>query len=231
VVAFLREHPGVVQSDVYAGTLPGGVMRNITQTPRRVGSPQLVATDEGIGVAWLQQDPDLDGWQVAFGSPRVGILERLRPAPWRGTPGETAAVITIGVPLSAVMALYWTAIGNGLLLAVLAGMVALLYRFAPTIARRQPLLVGAVVVAGAVGLTGAPWIAFWGPSPGWIYRLVVAIVMLAVVGVRARTGRVRAAPSEPIGIIFLSILLTVCGGAYHETLELLADRLALPLVL
>ena len=78
------------------------------------------------------------------------------------------------------MALYWATIGNVLVMSALAGGALLLYRFAPTVARRHPLLVGIGAVISGVTLAGNQWPVFAGPSPGWPYRLIVGAAMVVV---------------------------------------------------
>ena len=258
IVSFLREVPGDVQSAVYVTDSRDGRPYNVTQTPRRVGSPHLILQPTGVSLVWIQEDPiaaerarfhtegdrgratagPVSLWQVALATSDQGIAERISPAPWRGRVAEAVAVVAVALPLSAILAIYWTVIGNIITLAVVSCLVVAIHRFAPVLPRRRPLLVSAAAAILPLLLVGVEPLKLAGPSPPLLVRGIVAVIVCIVVFVRHQIDR-RAGvltskpptPAEPLAIALISALLAIGAVSYHQTLSLLADPGSMPIIL
>lgn len=220
VVAFLREAPGsAVRSTYYAVLLdetadPRGPAV-IIDSPRRIVSPHLDA-DAG-GAIWLQHDPDRDMWQAAYQDASPSFL-RAVGVPWHGSRAETVAAVVFAVPLALVLALYWSIIANAPLLALLAVVSLLLFRYAPALVRERYLGVLALVMGIAAALAGDPWLAWGGPHPAIALRALGFIAAYAG-AVHHRRSTVHVPQTRDLLVwSWRALAVILAMPAYAETL-------------
>ncbi len=222
VVSFLREYPGPeVRSTFYAAMLDGSGARRPTaaiETTRRITSPHLF--DGGRAALWIQLDPNRNAWQAGYQDDRPSYLRKIG-VPWRGSTGETIAAVVISLPLAVVMTLFWATLSNAPLIALVAALALLLFRFAPNLARERYLVCLAALTAVAAALVGDSAVSLGGPQPALAFRgLGFALVLAAAAWERRHIPAVPG-PGMLIGWAYRTLVVVIALPSYAATLAIM----------
>jgi hypothetical protein len=224
LLTFLRERPGEsVSSSVLSARLIDGaweVPSVLLDWPRRVVSPHPLEA-HGIGLLWFQSDPEAGQWQAGYRDTRASYLSVLE-IPWRGSIAETLSSALLGVPLAALLSLYWATLSNALLLGVIVAGSLALFRGFPALVRTRYDVFAVCVILIAAGLAGVPMLSLGGPTPTLVARLLVALPTSALALREGRRLNRLPRPRDLVVWAYRVLVLVVALQAYPYTMRLLS---------